>query len=215
MNQSIGKIASLFVAVVFISGCAGTASPVEEAQKALNLGNNAAAEQLFKQALATGTTNTAEAAYQLGNLDLQGMNYEGAERYYQQAVDLKPDNLLYLDAAGFVARERGQYAKAASFCQRALVLREKTLGSDHLDVAKSLNNLALVYYAQGQQEKAEPLYQRKLAILEKIYGPEHSEVTRNVKNLEALQTPFKAYSSDSGAATKTSNSEGWSFYFGG
>ena len=107
MNQSIGKIASLFVAVVFISGCAGTASPVEEAQKALSLGNNAAAEQLFKQALATGTINTAEAAYQLGNLDLQGMNYEGAERYYQQAVDLKPDNLLYLDAAGFVARERG------------------------------------------------------------------------------------------------------------
>ena len=207
MNQSIGKIASLFVAVVFISGCAGTASPVEEAQKALSLGNNAAAEQLFKQALATGTINTAE----VGNLDLQGMNYEGAERYYQQAVDLKPDNVLYLDAAGFVARERGQYAKAASFCQRALVLREKTLGSDHLDVAKSLNNLALVYYAQGQQEKAEPLYQRKLAILEKIYGPEHSEVTRNVKNLEALQTPFKAYSSDSGAATKTSNSEGWEF----
>lgn len=79
MNQSIGKIVSLFIAVVFISGCTGpAASPVQEAQKALNLGNNADAEKLFKQALDTGTIKAAEAAYQLGNLDLQEMNYEGA-----------------------------------------------------------------------------------------------------------------------------------------
>ncbi|MFN3920758.1 MAG: tetratricopeptide repeat protein, partial [Methylohalobius sp.] len=35
---------------------------------------------------------------------------------------------------------------------------EKNVGPNHPDVATSLNNLALLYYAQGQYALAEPLY---------------------------------------------------------
>lgn len=46
--------------------------------------------------------------------------------------------------------------------QRALKIREKALGPDHLDVAASLNNLAILYNDQGRYAEAEPLIDRVL-----------------------------------------------------
>ena len=41
--------------------------------------------------------------------------------------------------------------------QRALAIREKTLGPEHPHVATSLNNLAALYRAQGRYAEAEPV----------------------------------------------------------
>lgn len=43
-------------------------------------------------------------------------------------------------------------------------MREATLGSDHPDIAQSLNNLAALYNDRKQYDKAEPLYERALQI---------------------------------------------------
>lgn len=39
---------------------------------------------------------------------------------------------------------------ALPLCKRALAIREKVLGPDHPDVAKQLNNLALLCQNQGE-----------------------------------------------------------------
>jgi tetratricopeptide (TPR) repeat protein len=204
MKSANSKIVSLVIAVAFFSGCAApVANPVLEASDQLRQFPQAASisgrtdntEQLLMQSIVNGTINPAEGAYQLGHLSLNDMDYEGADRFYKEAVNLQPNNLLYLDAAGFTARETGQYAKAESLCQRALVLREKSLGPNHSDVAQSLNNLALVYYAQGQYSKAEPLYQRQVAILLKKHGLDHPDVARSLKSLEALQAALRVSNS--------------------
>ena len=44
---------------------------------------------------------------------------------------------------------------AEPLCKRALEIREKVLGSDHPDVAKQLNNLALLCQNQGRYEEVE------------------------------------------------------------
>lgn len=51
-------------------------------------------------------------------------------------------------------------------------MREATLGSDHPDIAQSLNNLAALYNDRKQYDKAEPLYERALQIRLKVglYG---------------------------------------------
>src|SRR3712207_4238207 len=54
------------------------------------------------------------------------------------------------------------------------------------DVARSLDNLTWLYYAQGQYARAEPLSQRALAIREKGLGPEHPDVARSLNNLAWL-----------------------------
>jgi tetratricopeptide (TPR) repeat protein len=60
------------------------------------------------------------------------------------------------------------------------------LGSQHPDVAQSLNNLAALYYAQGKYEEAEPLYQRALKIWDQALGPYHPHSVTCRNNLAAL-----------------------------
>ena len=67
--------------------------------------------------------------------------------------------------------------------RRALAIREKVLGPDHLDVVSSLNNLGKLYVDQGQYEKAEPLCKRALATSEKVLGPDHADVAVLLKNM--------------------------------
>ena len=43
-----------------------------------------------------------------------------------------------------------QYRDAEPLCLRALQIREQVLGPDHPDVAKQLNNLALLCQNQGK-----------------------------------------------------------------
>jgi tetratricopeptide (TPR) repeat protein len=91
-----------------------------------------------------------------------------------------------LDDAGYYLYKSANYEEAEPLLQRALVIREHVLGSDHPDTALSLNNLALLYHNQGKYEQAEPLYQRALTIDEKAYGSDHSEVATDLNNLALL-----------------------------
>ena len=79
--------------------------------------------------------------------------------------------------------EQGKYTEAIPLAEKVLAIREKVLGSEHPDVATSLNNLAFLYFLQGNYIKAEPLYFRSLAILEKVLGKEHLDVAQSLNNL--------------------------------
>jgi tetratricopeptide (TPR) repeat protein len=46
-------------------------------------------------------------------------------------------------------------------------------GPKQPEVAKTLNNLAALYYAQGRYAEAEPLYEQALAIAERALGSNH------------------------------------------
>ncbi|HCX90689.1 MAG: hypothetical protein COW04_06485 [Deltaproteobacteria bacterium CG12_big_fil_rev_8_21_14_0_65_43_10] len=82
--------------------------------------------------------------------------------------------------------QQGQYAEATPYAKKALAIREKALGLDHLDVAAALNNLALLYKTMGAYDKAEPLYRQSLAIWEKALGPEHPDTAASLNNLALL-----------------------------
>ncbi len=66
------------------------------------------------------------------------------------------------------------------------MIQEKALGSEHPDVAVSLNNLAGLYYGQGKYKQAEPLYIRSLEIYEKVFGSEHPRTVIVRENLQQL-----------------------------
>ncbi len=57
----------------------------------------------------------------------------------------------------------GRYADAEPLYRRSLeIYAETQLGSDHPDVAQSLNNLAILYLSLGRYADAELLYRRSL-----------------------------------------------------
>ena len=83
-------------------------------------------------------------------------------------------------------RGAGESDRAIVVAKKALEVAEKNVGSDHPDVAKSLNNLAALYGTQGDYAQAEPLYKHALAIKEEVLGPDHPSLATNLDNLAAL-----------------------------
>ena len=65
---------------------------------------------------------------------------------------------------------QGQYSEALKIAEEALSVAKRTFGSDHPNVATSLNNLAELYHAQAKYAEAEPLYKQVLTIREKALG---------------------------------------------
>jgi tetratricopeptide (TPR) repeat protein/transcriptional regulator with XRE-family HTH domain len=97
-----------------------------------------------------------------------------------------PEAADLLDRAGVYLREHASYSLAESLFQRALVIVEQQLGSEHPQLATPLSNLGVLYYRQGQYEQAELLYQRALLILEQALGPDHPQVASPLLNLGTL-----------------------------
>jgi CHAT domain-containing protein len=82
--------------------------------------------------------------------------------------------------------QAGKYYEATPLAQRALAIREKTLGPDHPNLATSLNNLATLYGMQGRYADAEPLFRRAVAIKEKALGPDNPSVAATLQFLAEL-----------------------------
>src|SRR6266498_2315988 len=98
--------------------------------------------------------------------------------------DLAEADKLYNESIGL--REKGQYGKAIPLAERALAIRQKTLGAEHPDTPTSLDNLAYLYYEKGDYAQAEPLYRRALAIREKTLGAEHPDTATVLNDLALL-----------------------------
>lgn len=64
-----------------------------------------------------------------------------------------------------------------------LLLFTQVLGKDHPDVAKQLNNLALLCQNQGKYDEVEYYYCRALEIYESCLGPDDPNVAKTKNNL--------------------------------
>jgi tetratricopeptide (TPR) repeat protein len=80
-------------------------------------------------------------------------------------------------------QQRGEYPTAELVANRGLAIQERAIGSDHPDVARSLNNLGIVYWQQGRFAEAESVHLRELAIEETALGAGHPELARSLNNL--------------------------------
>jgi tetratricopeptide (TPR) repeat protein len=175
----------------------GQGLPVHQLRKALQallVGDIEPAEQLFTAIRAKFPQQAAEATFQLAELAYNRIDYLPAFKLYAEAVDLQPDNPLYQNEAGYLAKTIGRYHDAETYYQRALRLWEERCGAEHVDVANSLNNLAGLYFAQGLYGRAEPMYTRALLIREKLLGEMHLEVAVSVTNLGLLNVSLRRYS---------------------
>ena len=108
-----------------------------------------------------------------------------------------PDQRLTvsLSILALVYSAQNQPEKAEPLYQRLLILRETTLGPDHLEVAACLDNLAEVYEAQGQYTRADPFYQRALSIREKALRPTHRDCCESSQPRWPLRSPGAVQSS--------------------
>ena len=79
--------------------------------------------------------------------------------------------------------KRHKYQEAEPLCKRALEIREEVLGKNHPDVAKQLNNLALLCQNQGKYVEVERYYLRAIQIYESQLGPNDPNVAKTKNNI--------------------------------
>lgn len=79
--------------------------------------------------------------------------------------------------------EQGNPNLALVFGERALAIREKTLGQEHPLVAYTVNNLAVVHGALGDSVQALSLHQRALYIRRNTLGPKSAETAASLSNI--------------------------------
>jgi len=106
--------------------------------------------------------------------------FTGLGRFYE-GQGLYPEAALWYEQCLEVSRERLGDSPA------------ETLRERQLNVATSLNNLALLYYAQGRYAEAEPLYQQALDLRRKLLGDRHRQVAGSLNNLAALYRAQRRY----------------------
>ncbi|MFT4551994.1 MAG: tetratricopeptide (TPR) repeat protein [Chlamydiales bacterium] len=69
---------------------------------------------------------------------------------------------------------------------RALLINEKNLKPDDLQLASNFNNLAFMYHDWGKYSDAEKYYDRAMKIFEGVLGPSHPHVATGIDNLDFL-----------------------------
>jgi tetratricopeptide (TPR) repeat protein len=90
-------------------------------------------------------------------------------------------NLLH--SLALFDKARARFNQAAAYFRRSLAIREKILGPNHPEVARTLGNLGLVAQDQGHLAEAQRLQERALGIYEASCGSGHPEVARTLNNL--------------------------------
>ncbi len=129
-------------------------------------------------------------SYSLSVEDLQRL-IEQIER--ESGKEDKKLATLYTELASIYRRrlnrgEAGDYRKeqnlAIEYCSKAVNLH-KELGLEE-ELARSLNNLANLYYFQEKYEQAEPLYMQALELRKQLLGENHPDSARSLNNLALL-----------------------------
>ena len=87
------------------------------------------------------------------------------------------------DTLGSTYSYLGEAPLAIRQHERALRLREQTLGPDHRDTLVSRNNLAVAYRASGRAAEAIALHQSTLKLKETKLGPDHRDTLVSRNNL--------------------------------
>src|SRR3712207_5105585 len=93
---------------------------------------------------------------------------------------------LYPGKLGRRYVEMGKDEQAELLFQRALDIKEKALGPNHISVAVSLSNLAEIYIHKEQYTKAESLLKRSVTIFEKSLGMSHPDLATVIENYALL-----------------------------
>jgi tetratricopeptide (TPR) repeat protein len=155
----------------------------------IDRGDYRAARILFDQAYSIAKNDRSLLSSTLNNLGLAELNqgrYNQASKYFQRA---KKNNKSTKRLAGifsniastFVAK--GQFKKAKSYLQRALILEEKHLPPLHFDFANTYDNLAVVEMNMGNYKESLNLFEKCLNIYRQSLPSDHHLLAHALNNL--------------------------------
>jgi tetratricopeptide (TPR) repeat protein len=164
----------------------------------LKLENYDVALQIYSRVLGLQESSIGEihaktsATYQdIGLVQAKKGDYDNALRSLQKCLEIQeqvfgpysPEVAITRSHLGHTIVERGddgdelmEHRGALQQYRKALVIREKCLGEDHLDVAGSYQNIGESLCKLGDFQGALAAYRESLSILESLLGENHADV---------------------------------------
>lgn len=109
---------------------------------------------------------------------------EGAVR--RELADRPELRARLLTLLGRLSANVGRLDAALALAEEAVAERRRLLGSDHPDVAESLNILGTALQERGDYDAAERAFREALAIRERAYGELHADTAESVNNLAVV-----------------------------
>lgn len=175
----------------------------------IQLGRYSATEDLLDKLIANyeklyGTTSLRliEPLVNKGRLTLAEGDYTAADKiatranqialtvYGENSTKTAPTQKLMGDIDYII----GDYDKAEDNLQKALASQEKQFGREHIEVAKSLSQLALIKFYKGDDPKEiEKLMQESLTIMGNKLGKQNPQYAEILKNVAVLNISVKKY----------------------
>ena len=189
-----GVAAAALVVLALLVGIAGTAW---QAQRAARQAQIAGAERDRARAEAAKAkevsaflidlfTVTDPSEAQGTTLTAEDLLARGAERIDTELADQPTVQATMMDVMGQVYRNQGRYDEAQALLERALTIRQETLGPAHEDIAESLTSLGILLHYQGRFDAAAPRYRAALAMRQELLGEQHEDVASALNNLGTL-----------------------------
>ena len=84
------------------------------------------------------------------------------------------------------ALPKGNLDKALEYYSKSAEIQLGTLGENNPDVARTFNNMAIVYYQRRDTDKALEFYNKSLAIKRQCFGEQHPSIADTFYNLQLL-----------------------------
>eukprot|EP00002_Diphylleia_rotans_P016738 TRINITY_DN3252_c1_g1_i1.p1 TRINITY_DN3252_c1_g1~~TRINITY_DN3252_c1_g1_i1.p1 ORF type:complete len:1379 (-),score=386.10 TRINITY_DN3252_c1_g1_i1:417-4013(-) len=172
------------------------------------LGDYAAAEQIFLEALALRESSLGPQHPDVGNsynnlalLASKHQDYDRAREYYEKAFIIMEtcygrehiNTVTIQSNIGSMLFKQGKGQEALTELTAAHEVLEKIYGAEHPDVASVLDNMGLAHRLLGKLESALECHKRALAVYESVYGSQHHTLSTPLCNLAMLLKDNKQY----------------------
>jgi len=128
----------------------------------------------------------------LGNALMDGSKFSEAEAAFQQALrtargaasePLNSGAAQALTSLGGLYFRQGRFADAEKTFRETIEFKRKLYPDGHLDLARSLNNLANTLVTVKRNEEAIPIYTEAHGLYRRFLGAESSELASSLSNL--------------------------------
>ena len=102
---------------------------------------------------------------------------------HRQAKPLTPSGIAAEEERASRRLDEGRLDEAEPLLLQILDAKRQQFGDRSTEVAASLNQLFILYYAQGRYAEAEPLASEALDIRRQQLGEQHADVAQSLNNL--------------------------------
>jgi serine/threonine-protein kinase len=184
-----------------------------------NIGNYEKADSLLNKALQlrkfihdSDHVHLAINYNDLATLNHSKGDYEIAEQYYRQSIDLykklfdEHSNLaIIMGNFSALLKERGDYSEAENFQRESLDMHRRLTGEENIDIALGTGNLGHILLEQNQLSKADSLLNYSLNQLQEIFDSPHTYISRTKLNIGKLYLKEQNYTKAEEIIMETKN----------